>query len=643
MKKYIIIRLAAVVALTSVLLILVATILQLRLATDNFINTALLQADRTIEILNANDADAEQLEEELAQDYLIRAKTAAYIIQNNPSVIDNTDELATITQLLQIDEIHIFNPEGEIYAGTVPDYYGYTFNSGEQMMFFLPMLTDYSLELVQEVTPNTAENVDMQYVAVWNEARTDIIQIGIRPARLLSAMEEIELSRVFEGLAPEFGTMILAIEPQTGEILSSTEAGIIGSNANDIGIADVTAINALTSQATEVTINGEAGQCIFKITDNMLIGVYNSDVHIYQTAYSNLLIIIASGIVIGLFVVLLIFLIIDKVILSSFYKINDGLQKIAHGDLKHKIDVSNLPEFSAISKNINLMVNNILETSGRFTTVLNYVNLPIAVYEHKNNDTVIYTSKMIEILDLSSDSTSVKPASTKDFLLLIEKIMSCPHGTEEDTFIYNHSRGVKYLKIKLYSEETSNWGIILDTTDEVTEKESIKYERDIDYLTNIYNRRAFLEQLDLLIQNTSVAQNAVVVMMDLDNLKYVNDTWGHAYGDAFIARAAQVLKAFECENKIISRLSGDEFVIVIYGASTNQELVQEVKRLEQDFKDAHILTPHNKKYPVTISGGYALYPDQSDNVKQILHYADTAMYNAKKTKRGSFLPHIAEQ
>lgn len=61
-------------------------------------------------------------------------------------------------------------------------YFGLNFRSGEQMQFFLPMLSDRSLELCQDITPNTAEQKLMQYAAVWREDGEGIVQIGMTPA-----------------------------------------------------------------------------------------------------------------------------------------------------------------------------------------------------------------------------------------------------------------------------------------------------------------------------------------------------------------------------------------------------------------------------------------------------------------------------
>ena len=97
----------------------------------------------------------------------------------------------------------------------------------------------------------------------------------------------------------------------------------------------------------------------------------------------------------------------------------------------------------------------------------------------------------------------------------------------------------------------------------VIEKEQIEYERDHDLLTGLLNRRAFHRILkELFLQGETTLKIAALVMIDLDGLKYVNDTYGHTYGDQYIKSAAEVFVESVPENTLISRPGGDEFYIL---------------------------------------------------------------------------------
>ncbi len=102
--------------------------------------TATVLADQVRNILETNERKENALVESLKENYITKAKAVSYIIDRIPGTETDIAELIRIAKLMTIDEIHIFDPTGKIYAGTVPIYYGYSFDSGEQMAFFKPML-----------------------------------------------------------------------------------------------------------------------------------------------------------------------------------------------------------------------------------------------------------------------------------------------------------------------------------------------------------------------------------------------------------------------------------------------------------------------------------------------------------------------
>ena len=123
----------------------------------NFDNTSLLLLDRVVDVIENNEQNETALIDSLKEDYIVRAKTVAYIIDAKPEAEHDVKELNKVASLVSVDEIHLFNKKGVIYSGTIPKYWGYSFDSGEQISFFKPMLANPSLTLCQDVTPNTSE------------------------------------------------------------------------------------------------------------------------------------------------------------------------------------------------------------------------------------------------------------------------------------------------------------------------------------------------------------------------------------------------------------------------------------------------------------------------------------------------------
>ena len=183
--------------------ILIAAILVF-LATVQFITEQYRAVDdshRTLrqieQVLLENKKELEEIEAEYNETCLNNAETVSHIIEKDPAVMNDLEGLKKIAEMVEIDEIHLFDKTGRIYTGTHPEYYNLTFDSGEQIKFFKPMLTDKSLKLVQDITPNTAEEKPMQYSAIWSESGEYIVQIGMEPVNVLKITEKNELSYIF--------------------------------------------------------------------------------------------------------------------------------------------------------------------------------------------------------------------------------------------------------------------------------------------------------------------------------------------------------------------------------------------------------------------------------------------------------------
>ena len=113
--------------------------------------------NQVIGILEKNVQDEEKLLSSLKEDYMVRAKSVAYIVDHNGSAEYDVEELNKIAKLILVDEIHLFDGKGVIYSGTIPKYYGLSLDAGEQISYFKPMLEDKTAAMCQDVTPNTAE------------------------------------------------------------------------------------------------------------------------------------------------------------------------------------------------------------------------------------------------------------------------------------------------------------------------------------------------------------------------------------------------------------------------------------------------------------------------------------------------------
>lgn len=145
-------------------------------------------------------------------------------------------------------------------------------------------------------------------------------------------------------------------------------------------------------------------------------------------------------------------------------------------------------------------------------------------------------------------------------------------------------------------------------TTTVLEQQRIEHERDYDTLTGLYRRRAFDRACDALFQQPEKLGCAALLMMDLDNLKQINDTYGHDWGDQYIRQTGQCFAANTPANTICSRLSGDEFLIFFYGYQDQAQLRAQLELLSAALQRSVSILPNGKQLHISISGGIAWYP-----------------------------------
>ncbi len=220
------------ILILSITIVAIALILEtciLRYVNEkNAQTTSNVLLDRVIAVIDKNESSEKQFVKSLKDDYIVRAKAISYIVDAKPEVEYDIDELQKIASLMSVDEIHLIDDTGTIYSGSIPKYFGYSFDSGEQMAFFKQMLNNYDLTLCQDVTPNTAEAKEMMYAITWNESKTHMVQVGITPKRLLKELKQNQISNVVADMPVYKGMEIYVVNSKTNVIEGATDKNKIG-------------------------------------------------------------------------------------------------------------------------------------------------------------------------------------------------------------------------------------------------------------------------------------------------------------------------------------------------------------------------------------------------------------------------------
>lgn len=156
---------------------------------------------------------------------------------------------------------------------------------------------------------------------------------------------------------------------------------------------------------------------------------------------------------------------------------------------------------------------------------------------------------------------------------------------------------------------------------------------DHDSLTGIVNRAYFLRALGEVTQHAPAMERAAVLFCDLDGFKAINDTFGHAAGDAVLRMAAARLCNAVRAVDTVARLGGDEFGVLVrklHGAEEAAHLAANIERAFADpFRSGH------KNYRIGITIGVSICPDDGGDAETLLRIADARMYRKKEDKKAA--------
>ncbi len=584
-----------------------------------------------LEQLIAANAEKLQIEEAQFKKDCIRIaqKLAYHMKQIGKSYLDAAQS-RELAEKLNVDEIHFFSPEGTVISGTHPQFYGYTFHSGQHLKFFEPMLHDRSLQLCQDIVTNTAEGKEMQYAAVWIEDGSGIVQIGLEPRSLQQKKDDFNLKNIIDGMPFDIYGFLHVIDKKTHTIVASTVK-----NTADWAVFEKEELpySAEVSETFHRYYNGTR-YCMYtkEYQGYVFVRMYDSMGFIH-TLFKSLGLVMIAFILLG--AVAIIFVLrwyIQKKLSNNLAKIVGELQKIEQGSLDDIRIKTGITEFEELLFYINQILNSLRLKQKHFMHVLNKSEIPVGVYE-KNSfcRQTFFNERLLEILDIEEENT----LSHEELTALIEEKFSEIKNNllSENDKIYKYSSGTeKYLQCEKVVDEQSVSYYLVDITDFWGEAYHIKQQSQLDVLTSLYNKRGFYAHLYSLYEKPEQLGFAAMIVIDADGLKSINDTYGHQMGDSYLRAIADAIKKISGKNAVVAREGGDEFSVFLYGFESKEELEHVIRQMKE-IRGQVFKQEKSHAHTLQFSMGYALSPDEGTDFRALIRIADERMYQNKKIRK----------
>lgn len=370
-----------------------------------------------------------------------------------------------------------------------------------------------------------------------------------------------------------------------------------------------------------------------------------------MSVYDRLIRMLILSMIVSILFTILVAILIDKIVKNPVKKIVDELQTNEREMNKIvRFNSSGIAEVDKLTKAIEYLQVNIQKQSSRVSKVISMVNMGIGVFMCDLDTLNVYVGEsLIKLLDL-------KGLPIEDMNLKFEQFQAYisdfdPKNKVCGSDIFRHDSEMLNEEIKLkFTDEKINitkWyeftmkrdgnnvlGLVQDVTSSMLEKKKIEYERDYDLTTGLLNRRAYYTIIDDLFSRQDELGIAAFIMIDLDNLKYVNDTYGHDFGDDYIKTAANVFKGFREYDGVVARMSGDEFNVFLYGFEKKDDIRKIIDIIRSRLQKSYCIIGDGSHYKIRASAGIAWYPDDSQSYEMLIKYADFTMYTVKHSTKG---------
>lgn len=314
---------------------------------------------------------------------------------------------------------------------------------------------------------------------------------------------------------------------------------------------------------------------------------------------------------------------------SIFKHLTWQTKQVANGDYKQRVNF--LGEFS---DSFNLMVKQLeereIQLKEKTNALSQSMNLLKSIMDTQSQWIIVMDCENQEIIYTNQSANEhfyniiTKEKICKHDCTILEKIKYISNiGTKgEYEFSCNHNR---YLSVTSYPIEWNHKRAIVhyisDITEEKESKTNLSNMAYTDELTGAYNRRYCNGVMKELADSKD---NYSLVLIDLDHLKHVNDTFGHATGDEYLKTVTDVIRENIYDEDVLCRIGGDEFILIFINCT--EETVEKKMKIIYDS-----LLKIKKEYTLSISYGITyITQDMSLSLDEIIELSDSKMYEFKK-------------
>lgn len=214
----------------------------------------------------------------------------------------------------------------------------------------------------------------------------------------------------------------------------------------------------------------------------------------------------------------------------------------------------------------------------------------------------------------------------QEFKIEINKLIPGSIPLNYTIFSPNKQGEYRWVNLCVSVEEREGYRVYYLISKDVTGvKEALDEKASLDALTGVLNRGAFEEQFNNKIKTFKNLEESAFILVDLDDFKKINDTYGHQEGDRVICHVAHILKSNFGRDYLVGRLGGDEFAIVFWNAKSKENIKKSIERIFKSLSNN-----------ISISVGVTNFSSNESKFSDLYRNADQQLYTVKHKNKGNY-------
>ncbi len=336
-------------------------------------------------------------------------------------------------------------------------------------------------------------------------------------------------------------------------------------------------------------------------------------------------------------------ILLSRVLTSPIRKLSKEIEDIDTSKRVH-FKKTKILEVDRLTDEIEKFSHKLLNSSFSMQNLLEVVGHGIVILEERDGGkTINRIGRISVLLDKEDESEEhIREYDRNEFKkvlrnslrgLRIKDVSAGQIGGSQRVFKVLNVDKPMYIRYELEKKDGKIFHIYTDYTNVYDEIYRLEWEKNHDQLTGLANRQYFEEKVkERLAKNPN--NKYVMIMWDLDNLKYVNDKYGHNWGDVYLKEIASVISRLKNRGANTARFSGDEFFAFLE-YEDKEEVRNGIASVQAKLLDKKFQIGIGEEMKIRASVGMCWYPDDADSYDKLYRFADFAMYSAKHNSKGS--------